>query len=284
MSETKRIKDENRRLKEERDLYSRILEETNLRFERKVKELSLLRNIGDIINCNFDLELFCRKLAEIIIEETNAENCSLMLKDSFSDKLILKVAKGRKDESSAYFGKLDDSTVLFSLGEGIAGKVALEGKPILINDVTNDKRFDRSRKTRLPIGSLMCCPFISQHQILGVVNLSSSQTNAFNDDDMRVMAIFSSFATSIFTNAVSYTELKESEEKFRTIFEGARDALLIIDPHSAKIIDCNKQTVDWLGYTKKELLKMNHLADLFPPEHKKEEMLYFKKVFKKMRR
>jgi PAS domain S-box-containing protein len=283
MSEIKRIQDENRRLKGERDLYAKILEETNLRFESKVKELSLLRNIGDIINCNFDLELFCRKLTEIIIEETNAENCSLMLKDSFSDKLILKVAKGRKDESSAYFAKVNNSNVVFSLGNGIAGKVALEGKPILINDVKNDKRFDH-RKTRLPIGSLMCCPFISQHQVLGVINLSSSQTNAFNDDDMRVMSIFSAFATSIFTNAISYTELKESEEKFRTIFEGARDALLIVDPRSAKIIDCNKQTVDWLGYTKKELLKMNHIVDLFPPEHKKEEMLYFKKVVKKMRR
>jgi len=78
MSEIKRIQDENRRLKEERDLYAKILKETNLRFERKVKELSLLRNIGDIINCNFDLELFCRKLTEIIIEETSAENCSLV--------------------------------------------------------------------------------------------------------------------------------------------------------------------------------------------------------------
>ncbi|MCK5009804.1 MAG: GAF domain-containing protein, partial [Deltaproteobacteria bacterium] len=208
MNETKRIQDENRRLKEERDLYAKILEETNLRFERKVKELSLLRNIGDIINCNFDLELFCRKLTEIIIEETSAENCSLMLKDSFSDKLVLKVAKGRKDESSAYFGKVNNANVVFSLGNGIAGKVAVEGKPILINDVKNDKRFDHSRKTRLPIGSLMCCPFISQHQVLGVINLSSSQTNAFNNDDMRVMSIFSAFATSIFTNAISYTELK----------------------------------------------------------------------------
>ncbi|MCK5513383.1 MAG: PAS domain S-box protein, partial [Deltaproteobacteria bacterium] len=98
------------------------------------------------------------------------------------------------------------------------------------------------------------------------------------------MSIFSAFATSIFTNTLSYAELKESEEKFRTIFEGARDALLIINPHSAKIIDCNKQTVDWLGYSKKELLKMNHIIDLFPPEHKKKEMLYFKKVVKKMRR
>ena len=274
--------DENKRLKEERDLYARTLEETNLRFERKVKELSLLRSIGDVISCTFDLELFCCKLAEIIIEGTNAENCSLMLKDPASNKLILKVAKGTKDKSSRYFGKLKDSNVFFSLGKGVAGKVALESKPILINDVNNDKRFDHSKKTRPPIGSLLCCPFVSQQQVLGVINLSSSRTNAFSDDDMRVMSIFSAFATAIFTNTISYIEMKESEEKFRAIFEGARDALLIIDPLSKKIIDCNKQAEDWLGYTKKELLRMNQVLDLFSPEHKKEEILPFEEFIRKV--
>jgi PAS domain S-box-containing protein len=282
MSQERNIMDENKRLKEERDLYARTLEETNLRFERKVKELSLLRSIGDVISCTFDLELFCCKLVEIIIEETNAENCSLMLKDPESNKLILKVAKGSKDKLSRYFEKLKDSNVVFSLGKGIAGKVALEGKPILINDVKNDKRFDHSKKTRPPIGSLLCCPFVSQQQVLGVINLSSSQSNAFSDDDMRVMSIFSAVATSIFTNTISYLELKESEEKFRAIFEGARDALLIIDPLSKKIIDCNKQTEDWLGYTKKELLRINQVLDLFSPEHKKEEILPFEEFIRKV--
>ena len=280
--ERKNIMDENKRLKEERDLYARTLEKTNLRFERKVKELSLLRSVGDIISCTFDLELFCHKLAEIIIEETNAENCSLMLKNSESNKLILKVAKGSKDKSSRYFAKLEDSDVFFSLGKGIAGKVALEGKPILINDVKNDKRFDHGKKTRPLIGSLLCCPFISQQQVLGVINLSSSQTNAFSDDNMRVKSIFSAFATSIFTNTISYLKLKESEEKFRATFEGARDALLIIDPLSGKIIDCNKQTENWLGYTNKELLRMNQVLDLFSLEHKKKEILPFEEFIRKV--
>ena len=45
-----------------------------------------------------------------------------------------------------------------------------------------------------------------------------------------------------------------------------------------------RKVVKKIGYTKKELHKMNHIVDLFPPEHKKKEMLYFRKVIKKTRR
>jgi len=61
-------------------------------------------------------------------------------------------------------------------------------------------------------------------------------------------------------------EIKESEEKFRTVFEGAKDAMLIIDTESKKIIDCNKQTESWLGYTKEELLHLNKVFDIHPPD------------------
>jgi len=284
MSQKRQIQNENKKLKEELDLYVKLLKEANLRFEEKVNELSLLKRIGDIIRYAFDLELFCKKLTDIILEETNAENCSLMLKDPDSDKLILKVAKGSKDESSSYFEKLKDSSIIFSVGEGIAGKVALEGKPILVDDVKNDERFDHSRKTHLPIGSLICFPLVMQEQVLGVINLSNSQPHTFSNNDMRAITIFSAFVTSILNNAISYIEMKESEEKFRAIFEGSRDAILIIDPISRKIIDCNKQTENWIGYSKKELLHMNHILEILPPDYDNWTIQHVNKVIRKARK
>jgi len=260
------LQNEYMKLEKERDLYVKLLKEANLQFVEKVNELSLLKRIGDIIRYTFDIESFCRKLTDIILEETNAENCSLLLKDQNSDSLILKVAKGIKDEETTFFESLKDSTLIFSVGKGIAGKVALEGKPILVDDVQNDERFDHSRKTHFPIGSLLCVPLVLQDQVLGVVNLSNSQPHAFSHSDLRSITIFSSFVTSILNNTISYIEIKKSEEKFRTVFEGAKDAMLIIDIESKKIIDCNEQTESWLGYTKEELLHLNQVFDIHPPD------------------
>jgi len=284
MSRKRQIQNGYKKLKEERDLYVRHLKEANLRFEGKVNELSLLRRIGDIIKYTFDLESFCRKLTDIILEETNAENCSLMLKEKGSNSLVLKVARGINNDEASFFEDLNDSNVIFSVGEGIAGKVAFEGKPMLVDNVKNDEHFDQNRKSNLPIVSLLCCPLVLQEQVLGVINLSNSQPHAFNDEDMRVMSIFSAFATSILNNALSYIEVKESEEKFRAIFEGTRDTILIIEPLSKKIIDCNKQAEEWLKYTKKELLHMSHILEILAPEHNNWVIQHFDEVIKKVRK
>jgi len=50
--------------------------------------------------------------------------------------------------------------------------------------------------------------------------------------------------------------LRESEEKFRTLFESASDALFIIDMQG-NILDANTVAYERLGYTKDELLRMS---------------------------
>ena len=49
--------------------------------------------------------------------------------------------------------------------------------------------------------------------------------------------------------------LKESEERFRTLFSGAADAMLVHDAHDS-ILDVNQQACLGLGYTREELLGM----------------------------
>ena len=215
MEKESSISDQVKRLTEERNLFARLLEESQHRFEDKIKELSLLKRIGDIISSSFDIELVCRNLAQSIIEETSAENCSLMLMDPDGQQLILKVACGNPDKKIAFFDDLKEANVIFTLGEGVAGKVALEGKAILIDDVKSDERFDHTKKSSLPIASLLCCPLIMQNQVMGVINLSSSRPRAFSQNDLRIISMFSAFVSSIFNNAVAYHELKKSEGELR---------------------------------------------------------------------
>ncbi len=50
--------------------------------------------------------------------------------------------------------------------------------------------------------------------------------------------------------------LKESEEKYRSLFEHANDAILVSDPQTHCILDANETTGRRLGYTRDELLQM----------------------------
>ena len=224
MEKESSISDQVKRLTDERDLFARLLEESHHRFEDKIKELSLLKRIGDIISSSFDIELVCRNLAQSIIEETSAENCSLMLMDRDGQHLILKVACGNPDRKIAFFDDFKKANVIFTLGEGVAGKVALEGKAIVIDDVKSDERFDHTKKSSLPIASLLCCPLVMQNQVMGVINLSSSCPRAFSQNDLRIITMFSAFVSSIFNNAVAYHELKESEGELRKKSQELSDA------------------------------------------------------------
>ena len=59
---------------------------------------------------------------------------------------------------------------------------------------------------------------------------------------------------------------RESEEKYRDLFENANDAIFIVDA-DLNYIDVNKKAVELFGYSKEELMNMN-ILDIIPPEQK----------------
>ncbi|RMD99313.1 MAG: PAS domain S-box protein [Calditrichaeota bacterium] len=49
--------------------------------------------------------------------------------------------------------------------------------------------------------------------------------------------------------------LRESEERFRKIFDHSNDAIFVIDPAEDRIVDANPRACTFLGYTREELLR-----------------------------
>ncbi len=58
--------------------------------------------------------------------------------------------------------------------------------------------------------------------------------------------------------------LASSEERFRAVFDQAKDGIFIESP-DGRILDVNRAATDMLGYSREELLKMR-VGDLVPPE------------------
>jgi PAS domain S-box-containing protein len=71
-------------------------------------------------------------------------------------------------------------------------------------------------------------------------------------------------------------ELRKAEEKYRTQFEGALDAILLADAETGIIVDCNPATTRLVGRKKSELIGQ-HQRILHPPEAINGE---FSKTFK----
>jgi len=80
--------------------YEEALREASCEIEEKVREVSLLRRIADIAGHVYDIDLFYRFFIDMLLEETHAMNCSLLLLQENASRFVVKAARGRNDDGS----------------------------------------------------------------------------------------------------------------------------------------------------------------------------------------
>ena len=56
--------------------------------------------------------------------------------------------------------------------------------------------------------------------------------------------------------------IRDSEERYRLLFDSAPDAILMVDEHSGRVLDVNRTASAWTGRTPRDLVG-NHYAELF---------------------
>ena len=231
--------------------YEKTLRDTSCQLEEKVQELSLLRRIADIAGCIYNLNLFYKSFVDLLLEETNAMNCSLLLVQEAEPRFYLKAARGRNDDGSLFDCEVTLETS-FEMGQGIAGRVAMLKEAIFVTDTSVDARFEL-RYTRSPIGSLLCSPLMYKNNVIGVVNLSHPEKKFFSENTRSLMHIACSIAGQMIGTSLLHLQ---NEYRFREMFELVPFAIIIVDPSSNKIIDCNQFAEQCFGYSKQELLDL----------------------------
>ncbi|MGQ9571175.1 MAG: GAF domain-containing protein, partial [Thermodesulfovibrionales bacterium] len=125
----------------------RLLRESMLRQEKDFyedinKNLSICKHYKDTVN------IIIKKAKKV----TKAEGCSVFLVDEETGELTSDI---RIDRTIRESQKLS-----IKFGEGIAGWVAKEGFPTIVEDVSKDRRFrrkiDRANNLRHKINSILC--------------------------------------------------------------------------------------------------------------------------------
>lgn len=122
---------------------------------------------------------------EFISSLLDLDICSIMLSDELTSELTVRSAVG-----------LDDDVVKktrIKFGDKIAGWVALEGKPLFIENIENDARFSRKKSIhQYSTKSLMSLPLKTGGRVIGVLNLNNKKTaEPFTDGDYAVASLVS---------------------------------------------------------------------------------------------
>lgn len=139
--------------------------------------------------------LFNTLLSEII-SLSNGEYGFLVLIEN--NKPVIKVQKNHNNINNS------------SMSDSIIKKVIETKSPIIVNNALNDQEFSSSMSViNYRLTSVMCTPLIYQGNIFGAIYVgNNSFINAFNEQSLSIMTIYSTQASLLLQNALYIEHLK----------------------------------------------------------------------------
>ncbi len=175
--------------------------------ENKDIAIGQLKNISTWVSSVNDLN----QLLELILHTGSrimrAKASSLLLLDQKTQKLYFKVTTGTQKDKMKNFE--------INLGQGIVGHVAETGEPLLIEDVSQDKRWYRniSDEIGFKTRSILCVPMKVKDKVIGAIEfINKAEGDAFHKSDLELLNVFADVAALAIVNAKKF-QTAERENK-----------------------------------------------------------------------
>jgi len=170
--------------------------------KRKQRDVRLLEMIRTLALTESQEDML-RLMMEMAAELVGAANGSLMLIDKSGRILRIAAALG--------INPILAQSLYTSMGEGIAGKVAASGTPLLIKDIEQERHWGRQNRIRFVTKSCISLPLRFKEKTIGVLNLADKNSNApFTSDDQEVLSTFIDQATVILVRTTSLRKAKQN--------------------------------------------------------------------------
>lgn len=129
-----------------------------------------------------------KSVLEIAADLVGASRGSVMLVDESGERLQIGFCKGMNQNLA--------QSITVKVGEGIAGKVASSGVPLLVDDIEKDNRVGMRNRPRFKTKSLLSVPLKLKDRLIGVLNLSDKENlGVFSEADLDLLASFAHLAS-----------------------------------------------------------------------------------------
>ncbi len=171
----------------------------------KIKQLTILYEIGKTLSSTLDLDDLLEKALVLLREQWGYALCGVFFLDQERNELYIKKVAGMDFENV--------KEMRFKVGlDGIVGWVAKTGEFLYVPDVSKDSRYIRGA----PEGrSEVAFPLKVRNQLIGVLDIESSELMGFDEEDLKVLSSFASQVSISIENAQLFSDLKETLEELK---------------------------------------------------------------------
>lgn len=178
-----------------------------------IDELSILYEISNALSSTLNLDEMLKLVVRNAAKSFNAQVVSLMLLDKESNTLSIRHAEGLQKEI------IEKTRV--PVGEGISGKVAQTGEPLLLVDVREIDAMDVEED----IKSALSVPLKMKDEVIGVLNVSKTSRYQFTETDLKLLFNLASLAAQAIEKASLYSDIKNSLDEIKSSYMSTVKAL-----------------------------------------------------------
>lgn len=197
------------------------------------------------------------------------------------EKSVHPVARYGYDEG--YVDKLGITWADVDRGRGPTGTAIRTGEPNAVcNFQSAPGLVSRWKKEAAKRGyiSILGLPLKTEQIVFGALTIYSGVESAFNDEEVELLSSLAdnlSYGITMLRNRNAKNDaeaaMRQSEARYRSLFENHYTVMLIIDPQDGSIIDANPAAMDYYGWSREELCDMNiKQINILPDEDVQAEM------------
>lgn len=184
-------------------------------------KIEVLTEISRAITDELYLDDILKLIVTVTAKVFGSKICSLMLLDEEKNELIIRATQS---VSEAYIKKPN-----IKIGEGAAGRVFKENRPMVIDDVKKDPRYlNKAVAVKEKLRSLLSVPLNIKGKPIGVINCYTSKPHKFTDTEIKVLTAVANQAAVAIKNAelITKTKIVQEELESRKLIERSKDILM----------------------------------------------------------
>ena len=172
-------------------------------------KLSILQKIATTVPVTDNINVITNRMLTLAVEYAKAEKGSVMLTDEMGELTIL----AGKDIDTRFI-----RTHKIKIGEGIAGTIAKQRKPILVTDIENDERFKGKTRNRYKTKSFIACPIVSKNRVLGLININDKKDKTpFTENELILVKIIADQSAIALEKAFLISQVRTKDMEFEEI-------------------------------------------------------------------
>lgn len=170
-----------------------------------LRKVSALNAIAATVSQSLNLEKILNSTLEKVLEVMRIETGAIALVDEQTEELSFSAHRGFPE------GLLQEADSL-KPGQGLTGRAAQSGEPILVEDISEEADLSRIELEMKEEGfrSLACIPLGSKERVLGVMDIASHDLRQFSPQDVELLTSIGSQIGVAIDNARLFHDLGEA--------------------------------------------------------------------------